>query len=710
MWFVKLLFTVIFIFGIFFDSLNASSTDLPTEYLIPITISNSGQTNTRTIIFGGNKDATYCIDNVLGEYELPPQPPSDAFDVRFLDSRVGNNACMGNGLERDLRPWLTIVTSDTFRIRFQAGVAGYPIEITWPSNLSEYFISASMRVFSTTIDMLTSNNIVINDEDINSVRIITTVKPMGGVPVLPQIPVLIAPTNNSMSTSTSQTLRWNLINEAISYNIQMSNDTNFTNLLLNEVVTTNYYFIEYLKIGRSYYWRVKANYHGVSSEFSRFWNFKLCFQRPSGPVRNISPAYNSSDLPSTITFRWTSVADAAGYVFRIWETDYLGWDWRMIIDMIVDTNFITIHNLKKDSKFIWGVYPFNDCGTYWVWDHWPFQTETGNSYFTFSQVDYAAKSNKIVWWAGNYNAGNIIDEAITRNAWPAGITFGVIPRADSLKNYGWAHLKVTKKRNWKRILPHTESARGFDLWGNIRWRGKRNFPNLKYHNNHLLGELLALKINIKISDLGITQQGFGELIYSDSISPSSVCNGKTIRHISKLADTALTYLAFKYDKYWMFQDLDSVISRINRAFQGPVELATVNPLRLRSSRSIEDVPFLRINPAGSSYAGETELENTETETPHDYALLQNYPNPFNPYTSIEFHLKEVAYVTIQVYNTLGQQVALLTNREIYDKGRHEIIFEAGNLPSGVYFYRMVIENLDDNLKQQTFMKKMLLLK
>ncbi len=96
--------------------------------------------------------------------------------------------------------------------------------------------------------------------------------------------------------------------------------------------------------------------------------------------------------------------------------------------------------------------------------------------------------------------------------------------------------------------------------------------------------------------------------------------------------------------------------------------------------------------------------------PDEYRLYQNYPNPFNPNTNIEFQLKDMAYVTIQVFNTLGQQVALLTNREIYDKGRHEIIFEAGNLPSGVYFYRMVIENLDDNLKQQTFMKKMLLLK
>jgi len=77
-----------------------------------------------------------------------------------------------------------------------------------------------------------------------------------------------------------------------------------------------------------------------------------------------------------------------------------------------------------------------------------------------------------------------------------------------------------------------------------------------------------------------------------------------------------------------------------------------------------------------------------TKTPMLFELMQNYPNPFNPTTVISYMLPKNSMVTLKVYDVLGREVKTLVN-ERQNLGAHKITFNANNLPSGVFFYRLV---------------------
>ena len=94
--------------------------------------------------------------------------------------------------------------------------------------------------------------------------------------------------------------------------------------------------------------------------------------------------------------------------------------------------------------------------------------------------------------------------------------------------------------------------------------------------------------------------------------------------------------------------------------------------------------------------------NEETIIPSAYILKQNYPNPFNPTTTIEYTLPERGYVTIKIYNTIGETIAVLVNEE-KTAGNHKIFFSAEKLSSGIYYYSMNSGNYSE-------IRKMVLLK
>jgi len=98
----------------------------------------------------------------------------------------------------------------------------------------------------------------------------------------------------------------------------------------------------------------------------------------------------------------------------------------------------------------------------------------------------------------------------------------------------------------------------------------------------------------------------------------------------------------------------------------------------------------------------TSVEGDESFIPENITLHQNFPNPFNPTTNILIELKENSFVTLEVFNSLGQKVAVLLNNQL-SAGSTNVVFDASSLSTGVYMYRL-------NANGFVLGKKMILIK
>lgn len=96
------------------------------------------------------------------------------------------------------------------------------------------------------------------------------------------------------------------------------------------------------------------------------------------------------------------------------------------------------------------------------------------------------------------------------------------------------------------------------------------------------------------------------------------------------------------------------------------------------------------------------IDEQHLQNPLDFTLFQNYPNPFNPTTKIEYQILELSFVTLKVYDVLGNEVETIVDEE-KTAGSYEVVFDGSGLTSGIYFYQFEAGNFVET-------KKMILLK
>lgn len=185
-----------------------------------------------------------------------------------------------------------------------------------------------------------------------------TIKPV----LIPAVPTLLSPSNGAKDLSVSPSLQWTSVSGAKTYRVQISKESNFAILSLdNAAVTSNSLQVNGLQDGATYFWRVSATNESGSSSYSSVWSFqtKLALNPPTAPVLT-SPSNNATGLATTLKLTWNAVTTATGYTLEVSKNPDFS---TLVIDnKTLTTNEFTVSGLEEDTSYYWRVRASNSAG------------------------------------------------------------------------------------------------------------------------------------------------------------------------------------------------------------------------------------------------------------------------------------------------------------------------------------------------------------
>ena len=163
-------------------------------------------------------------------------------------------------------------------------------------------------------------------------------------------------------------------------------------------------------------------------------------------------------------------------------------------------------------------------------------------------------------------------------------------------------------------------------------------------------------------------------------------------------------------KFQVGSKIQIIITNLDKAHTD-VEFFGTNPFVLPTMKNGDHTVYLSSNSyvelpiisnTGHRFDLAFEQDNTELSTPYAFSLSQNFPNPFNPSTMIQYSIADAQRVELKVYDLLGREVQTLVN-EMQNPGSYNVMFNAQNLSSGVYFYKLTAGSFTD-IRKMTLVK------
>ncbi|VAX23951.1 hypothetical protein MNBD_IGNAVI01-1220 [hydrothermal vent metagenome] len=575
-------------------------------------------------------------------------------------------------------------------------------------------------------------------------------------------PVLLTPANNEMDVNTSLTFKWEKIDTANYYQLEIAEDDNFDDLFyLNEDVSENKITVNDFEKGTRYYWRVRFASKGGNSMYSNVYTFETLAGTPTIPTL-ITPLNNSVDLGAELTFGWKNEGVADHFKIEIYRDS--GVQSLFFSQDSVHSTSITINNFGQGKQYFWRVRSTNKNGNSGYSDLYKFRTRIGEpSILTLIEPMNSAvgldNSIRFQWnpidSAEYYNL-EIAEDSDFRN-----IHFEIsnisaseitVSNLDEGAQYYWrvkSHNKlgsitISNIFNFSThvglpdlpvALSPANNAKNVDTQVSFSWESTintefyhleiatdKNFKNLFYSED-------TLTVNrIKLKSIGEGRKyywrvralnNYGNSNFSDE-NKFTVKVNKPSNLAAKVGEDEFIKLSWKDNSK---VEKRFIIERKIKKGDASEQFVAIDTLYSNETdyedySIIDDETYVyRVysenNIASSDYSNTTELkflagEYNDPNIPDEFNLSQNYPNPFNPSTKINYSLKEISNVGIKIYNILGEVVETLVN-DVQNAGKYTLEWNAANYSSGIYIYVMNAESNESDERFQAS-NKMILVK
>ena len=482
---------------------------------------------------------------------------------------------------------------------------------------------------------------------------------------IPNPTSLVSPLNGTVSAATVDTLKWNSATNALLYNVQVSMDPTFANmkmLAVNATVTGTSYIYS-LGPATKYYWRVAAVNGGFMSDYTTANNFTTAGVAAATVPTLLSPANKATNQAALLTLKVGKTSDASRYQWQVstlptFTTFFAN-------DSTADTTFTA--QFVGGQTFYWRVRGMNDLGA-----------SALSAVDTFTIMTPPARTTLI---SPANNVQNVISDSVFfvwRLVSGAASYNLQVSTVNSTNTY--ATTDTTYRLNsLAKLTNYTWKVEAINAGGTSNYTGSFTFTTI---------------IARPSSPLNHLPPSGGILVNKKTTFTWSAPTNATRYRLQVATDNAVSVIV-----------RDTVVFDTTVTLQTALDATTDYYWHVRAE-----------NIGGASDWSTTTLFSTGTvdaveytaEIPKVYDLSQNYPNPFNPSTTISYDLPKASHVKIVIYDVLGRVVATLVDGN-QSASKHTVLWNASNISTGVYFYRMEARGQDGS-GTFTAVKKLLLMK
>lgn len=486
-------------------------------------------------------------------------------------------------------------------------------------------------------------------------------------------PQLTSPANNSTGIYYSTTLEWQAVSGAVSYSIQLADNPSFTNPINYTSKVGNKFTIKDLGYNKTYYWRVNSSNGLFSGEWSSGWSFQTVVNPPPAMdiMYNINSSWNMLSIPNLLSNYSPAVVwpqpPRSSNVF-IYDGGYVS-----VSQIETGPGYFINFSTSMQKTYTGNPITLLPISVKKGWNIIGSISNTIPTSSITSEPPGLVESNFFAYQNGYINVSELV---------PGGGYWVKVSNNGQLLLYS----AISKNVTTSSLNPSLDKFRITDSEGNGQ--------DLFVANTQVTPELADIEVMMPppIPFVNFDAR-FASGEYIKNVDPD---NGVVVLNIIVNSENYPLTISYEIKPE---NGLNYSISFIPEDGLGKPQLLNVG---ISGN--------LVLPKAKDGIISLNTVKNKNAERPLTNMLNENYPNPFNPNTVISYSIAEPSNVKLVVHDILGREVKVLVN-EYQTPGFKTVNFDAGDLTSGVYFYKLVVSSTEQlTAGSYTSVKKMILMR